>query len=184
MPPGFYKRTLENMVSKRTHPFFESDLGKKWIDYDGPLSSNKTYVKERNRYEYLGKNPYGKKKEIPDMDRRKKENGGGWSRRIKKENGGVGWGGVRYKKYTSREEAYEAQKQRQAEKIMCECGIMVRTGYMITHRYTKKHHQSLSNLLPPPIMDFNIEDLPPPPIEWIKDLPVETKKRKFNVKKV
>lgn len=158
MPPGIYKRTAANLAHKRTHPFFESDLGKKWINYDGPLSKNRTYLKERNRYDYLGKNPYGKKKEIPDMDRRKKENGGGW-------------GGVRHKKYTSRAEAYEAQKQRQSEKIMCECGIMVRTGYIITHRATKKHHQLLSNLLPPPIMDFNIEDLPPPPIEWIKDLP-------------
>ena len=172
MPAGFYKRTVENLTNKRTHPFFESDIGKKWIDYDGPLSGNKTYQKERNRYEYLGRNPYGKKKEIPDMDRRKRE------------NGGSGWGGVRYKKYNSRAEAYEAQLQNQAVKIMCECGIMVRTGYIITHRNTKKHHQLLFNLLPPPIMDFNIEDLPPPPIEWIKDLPVKTKKRQFNVKKV
>jgi len=99
-----------------------------------------------------------KKKEIPDIDRRKK--------------------------YNSREEAYEAQLQKQSVKIICDCGIMIRTGYMNTHIQTKKHHQLLSNLLPLPIMDFNIEDLPPPPIEWIKDLPVETKKIKIKVKKV
>jgi len=158
MPPGIYTRTTDNLANKRTNPFFESDVGKKWVYYDGPLTKNKTYLKERNRWDYLGKNPYGKKKEIPDIDRRKK--------------------------YNSREEAYEAQLQKQSVKIICDCGIMIRTGYMNTHIQTKKHHQLLSNLLPLPIMDFNIEDLPPPPIEWIKDLPVETKKIKIKVKKV
>ena len=45
--------------------------------------------------------------------------------------------------------------------IKCSCGQMIRRGYKSVHIKTKKHLNQYSY--------WNIDDLPPPPAEWLEE---------------
>ena len=74
----------------------------------------------------------------------------------------------------TKEELYKLQLSRQQEKIWCSCGKKIRMGYMLTHIITEKHKKEEKEIL---------DNLPPPPQEWLDEIEKMEKLEKKKTKK-
>lgn len=139
-------RTRKSRKGARTSKFYDTELGAKWKDYKGLLSSNKEWYNEYIKWhrrttrtnitrEFIKSVEGAKWKDTISKSTTKeyKQDFYKWKKRIneKKTNG------KRYGKLT--EEQYEAQKARQNVKITCECGKIVSRGNLRIHTFSKFH---------------------------------------------
>ena len=162
MPIGVYERkprALSALQKTRTSNFFKSEFGKKWFNYHGNVSHLQEYKHDFNQWNYkqtrLKLDPNYKPRSSGYKS--KKMNEFQQKRRIRsierdrvRLNEGKEKAAIRYKK----------QQERQQEKIMCNCGLSIRRGYMSVHIHTKKHIKGELELQA-------LKDLPPPPQEWL-----------------
>ena len=163
MPVGVYERkprALETLQKTRTSNFFKSELGKKWFNYHGNVSHLKEYKYDMNQWNY-------KQKRLK-LDPNYKPRSTGY--KSKKMNEFQQKPRIRQKyiiRHVTPEERkekaairYKKQQEHQQEKIMCNCGLSIRRGYMSVHIHTKKHIKAELELQA-------LKDLPPPPQEWL-----------------
>ena len=169
MPPGVYERkprALETLQKTRTSKFFKSEFGEKWFNYHGNVSHLKEYQYDMNQWNYR------KKQLLLDPNYKPRSTG----YKSKKMNEFRQKPRTRHVTPEERKEKaairYKKQISDQQEKIMCNCGLSIRRGYMSVHIHTKKHIKAELELQA-------LKDLPPPPQEWLDY--IESLPKKLNI---
>ena len=146
MPSGVYHHPIRASKRCGNQGFYETEIGKKWLGYEGVLHANTQWCNERSAYLYK-------------LNKQKKESETGVVvttrlRRPRVAKGNEPFVPIGEKQYRINQLAAAATI------IKCSCGQMIRRGYKSVHIKTKKHVKNI---------DWNIDDLPPPPAEWLEE---------------
>ena len=147
MPTGVYDHQIRLKHRGGNQGFYETEIGKKWLGYEGVLHANRQFENERSAYLYK-------------IKKQKKESETGLVIKPKGRKPRCLKGNEPFVPMC-KEQIKKNQLAAAATIIKCSCGQMIRRGYKSVHIKTKKHLNQYSY--------WNIDDLPPPPAEWLEE---------------